>query len=206
VARLGRISALVLPAVAGALALATPAQAQYSPGYQFLKAVKDGKGDEVVKLLQDHSNTLVNSQDITTGESALHIAVGQRNLTWIQFLCQKGANTNIQDKKGVTPLVLATQIGFLEGAQELIKRGARVDVANATGETPLIAAVHRRDIPMMRVLLKGGADPERADSSGRSARDYAMFDGANSTLVQEIEKNQKPKGEREGSVRYGPGF
>lgn len=205
-ARLGRISALVLPAVAAALALATPAQAQYSPGFQFLKAVKEGNGDEVVKLLQDHSNTLVNSQDITTGESALHIAVSQRNMTWIQFLCQKGANTNIQDKKGVTPLVLAAQIGFIDGVQELIKRGARVDISNATGETPLIAAVHRRDIPMMRVLLKGGADPDRADSSGRSALDYAMYDGANSALVSEIEKNKKPKGEQEGAKRYGPGL
>lgn len=205
-ARLGRISALVLPAIAAALALASPAQAQYSPGYQFLKAVKEGNGDEAVKLLQDHSTTLVNSQDITTGESALHIVVAQRNKTWIQYLCQQGANPNVADKKGVTPLVLASQLGFLDGVNELIKRGAKVDVANATGETPLIAAVHRRDIPTMRVLLKGGADPDRADSSGRSARDYAMYDGANSTLVQEIEKNQKPKGEREGAVRYGPSF
>ncbi len=203
-ARCGRISALVLPAIAGALLLAVPAQAQYSPGYQFLKAVKDGDGDELVKLLQDHSTTLVNSQDISTGESGLHILVRKRNLVWIRYLLQQGANPNVEDKKGVSPLVLATQLGYLEGVQELINFHAKLDVANSTGETPLIAAVHRRDIPMMRLLLKGGADPDRADSSGRSARDYALLDGPKSSLVEEIDKNQKPKSQREGASGYGP--
>ena len=203
-ARFGRISVLVLPALAGTLLAAQPAQAQYSPAYQFLKAVKDGDGDALVKLLQDHSLTLVNSQDLTNGESALHMLVRKRNIVWMRYLIQQGANVNISDKKGVTPLVLATQLGYVEGVEELIKARAKLDIANDTGETPLIAAVHRRDFTMMRMLLKGGADPDRADSSGRTARDYALLDGANSALVSEIQKNEKPKGQREGSVRYGP--
>ena len=205
----GGISALVISAIGAALLLSTPAPvaaagAGYSPGFQFLKALKDGDGDSLVKLLQDHSTTLVNSQDLTTGESGLHVLVRKRNATWMQFLIQQGANVNIEDKKGVTPLVLATQLGYIEGVEVLIKAHAKLDVANETGETPLIAAVHRRDVAMIRMLLKGGADPDRTDSSGRSARDYALFDGPNSQLVSEIEKNEKPKGQREGSVRYGP--
>lgn len=203
-ARFGRISVLALPALAGALLIAQPAQAQYSPAFQFLKAVKDGDGDALVKLLQDHSTTLVNSQDLTNGESALHLLIRKRNIVWIRYLIQQGANVNIADKRGVTPLVLATQLGYVEAVEELIKARARLDIANDTGETPLIAAVHRRDFTMMRLLLKGGADPDRADSSGRTARDYALLDGPNSQLVSEIQKNEKPKGQREGSVRYGP--
>lgn len=203
-ARFGRISVLALPALAGALLIAQPVQAQYSPSFQFLKAVKDGDGDALVKLLQDHSTTLVNSQDLTNGESALHLLIRKRNIVWIRYLIQQGANVNIADKRGVTPLVLATQLGYVEAVEELIKARARLDIANDTGETPLIAAVHRRDFTMMRLLLKGGADPDRADSSGRTARDYALLDGPNSQLVSEIQKNEKPKGQREGSVRYGP--
>src|SRR5690606_26237705 len=113
------------------------------------------------------------------------------DVLWMQFLLAQGANPNIADTKGVTPLVLATQLGFLEGAETLIGKGARVDIPNATGETPLIAAVHRHDIPMLRLLLKSGADPDRADSSGRSARDYAMLEGPSGNLVSEIQKNEK---------------
>lgn len=204
VSRRGRIFGLIVPFMAGALMFSAPAMAQYSPSYQFLKAVRDGDGDAMVKLLEEHTKTLTNSQDLANGESGLHILVRKRNATWMLFLIQQGANVNIEDKKGITPLVLATQIGFTEGVETLIKAHARLDIANSTGETPLIAAVHRRDIPMIRLLLKGGADPDRADSSGRSARDYALLDGANSSLTAEIEKNAKPKGQREGSVRYGP--
>lgn len=204
-ARRLRNSILALSAFAGAFALAAPAAAQmYSIGYQFLKAVKDEDGDKLVELIQKNSTTLVNSQDLTNGEGALHILVRKHNVTWMQYLIQQGANVNIADKKGVTPLVLACQTGWLQGAEMLIDAHAKVDVPNATGETPLIAAVHRRDTAMMRLLLKGGANPDRADSSGRTARDYALLDGPNSPLVSEIAKNEKPKAQREGAKTYGP--
>src|SRR3954471_20889966 len=121
VSRRGRIFGLIVPALAGALMFAAPAAAQYSPGYQFLKAVKDGDGDAMVKLLEEHTKTVANSQDLANGESGLHILVRKRNATWMQFLIQQGANVNISDKKGVTPVVLATQLGFTEGVETLIK-------------------------------------------------------------------------------------
>lgn len=205
-ARFGRISALILPAIAGALLVASPAAAQFTPGGQFLKAVKEGDAETMIKLLQQHTTSIVNAQDLATGESGLHQLIRKRNITWMEFLLQQGANPNISDKKGVTPLALACQMGLVDAAEKLIAYKARVDIPNSTGETPLIAAVHRRDVPMMRVLLKGGADPDRADSSGRSARDYALYDGPNSQLVSEIEKNQKPANQREGAATYGPSF
>lgn len=205
-ARVGRISGLTVSAIVAALAMAAPAAAQYSPGYQFMEAVKKGDGSQVGKLLQDHSKTLLDTRDITTGETALHITVRNMDLLWTRFLIQQGANVNIRDNRGVTPLVLAAQTGFLDGVDTLISAGARVDVPNATGETPLISAVHRRDIPIMRSLLKGGADPDRADSSGRSARDYAMLDPRSSQLIAEIDKHAQPTSQREGGATYGPSF
>lgn len=181
---------------AGALALvvtllaAVPAAAQmYSDGFKFLKAVKDKDGTVVTELLEAPGSTVVNARDLSTGETGLHIATARRDVTWVQFLLQKGANPNIADKGGVTPLMLACQLGFIEGVEALAKRGARVDVANNAGETPLISAVHRRDVPMVRVLLKAGADPDRTDNSGRSARDYAELAGSGSALLDEIERN-----------------
>ena len=205
-ARASRIPAFFLSALAGAMLVASPAAAQYSDGYKFLEAVKNKNGEEVTDALSKPGSTIVNSRDLTSGQTGLHLVVERRDVLWINFLLQNGANPNIADNRGVTPLVLAAQLGFVDGVQALVSGGAKVDVANATGETPLIAAVLKGDVPLMRVLLKAGADPDRADSSGRSARDYALLDGPNSRLLSEIEKSEKPKSEREGAATYGPSF
>lgn len=205
-AQANRLTAIILCAIAGVLLSAAPASAQYSPGFKFLEAVKKKDGDAVMQALKSPGSTIINSRDITTGETALHIVTQRRDVLWMQFLLAQGANPNIADVKGVTPLVLATQLGFLDGAETLIAKGARVDVPNATGETPLIAAVHRHDVPMLRLLLKSGADPDRADSSGRSARDYARLEGPSGNLVSEIEKNEKSASQREGAKTYGPSY
>ncbi len=189
-------------------AISTPAAAQFSfsDGYQFLEAVRKEDGAKATELLNQPGSTVVNARDVSSGESALHIVMTKRNPTWARFLLQNGANPNIRDNKGVTPMVVAANIGFIEGVETLIKNGARLDDANDAGETPLISAVHRRDIPMMRVLLKAGANPDRADNSGRSARDYAALQGAGSPALAEIQANAKPAGEFDSGEVYGPSF
>lgn len=205
-ARARRIATSLSLALAGALLAAVPAQAQYSPGYEFLKAVKDKDGAKVLELVHKPGSTLVNSRDLTDGNSALHIVVERRDVTWINFLLNEGANPNIRNKKGVTPLVLATRLGFIDGASRLIAKGAKVDIPDETGETPLIFAVHAHDIPMMRLLLRAGADPDRADSSGRTARDYAKLESKDGNLLDEIKANERPADQREGASNYGPSF
>ncbi len=199
-------SRLVLALAASLLALAAPAQAQFSPGYKFLEAVKKKDGTVVNEILADPGTTIVNTRDVISGQSALHMVTLRRDLTWMTFLISKGANVNARDVQGVTPLVAASNIGFIEGIELLIEKGARVDEGNSAGETPLISAVHRRDIGLMRILLRAGADPDRADNSGRSARDYALLDGGRSSqLVQEIVTHAKPRGQQGQAARaYGP--
>lgn len=187
---------------AAALLYAPAVSAQlYSDGYKFLEAVRDKDGTVVTELLDAPGSTVVNARDLTTGETGLHIAAQRRDLTWIRFLTGRGANPNIRDENGVSPLMIATRLGFSDGVEALIAAGARVDVANDSGATPLIVAVHRSDIPLMRILLEAGADPDRSDNSGRSARGYAELAGG--ALSDVIERYAKPAGEREGEV-YGP--
>jgi ankyrin repeat protein len=188
------------------LAFAGPVQAQtYSDGYKFLEAVDEKDIAEVEKLLGKPGSTLINSRDITSGRTALHIAAARRDIVWLVFLANKGANPNIADNRDVTPLMLASQLGFFEGVQALITAGARVDEPNEAGETPLITAVHRRDTQMMRVLLQAGADPDRSDNSGRSAREYATLEGNNSRTLAEIDRSARDGagGSNDGEV-YGP--
>lgn len=183
---------------------ASPAAAQFSESYKFLEAVKKKEGQEVTDMLAEGGPNLVNTRDVTSGETALHIVTQRRDLTWMQFMIGKGANVNSRDARGVTPLVLACNLNFTEGVDLLVGKGARVDESNNSGETPLITAVHNRNLPLMRILLKAGANPDRADNSGRTARDYAKLDSKGTSLLAEIEANAKPKNPAGKPKSYGP--
>ncbi|HZU62185.1 MAG TPA: ankyrin repeat domain-containing protein [Novosphingobium sp.] len=186
-----------------AAGLVAPAEAQFSKAYKFLDAVRKKDGDEVNDDLSQPGTTLINTHDSTSGETALHIVTGRRDSTWMRFLIGKGAEVNTHDNRGVTPLQLASNIGFAEGVDILLQNGARVDETDSLGDTPLMAAVQRRDIAMMRVLLKAGANPDRADNTGRSAREYARENDRSGNLLEEIESYSKQAKVR-STAGYGP--
>lgn len=201
--RLIRAARFLLPLVAGLLVVSSPAQAQFSAGFKFLEAVKKKDGAKVDAILDSPGTTIINTRDVTSGETALHIVTARRDLTWMSFLLGKGANPNAKDNRGRTPLVIASNLGFVDGVELLVARKASIDESNDTGETPLITAVHRRDRDMVRILLGAGANPDRADNSGRSARDYAKADGSNQLLAEMA--TAKPRAElRASQPAYGP--
>jgi ankyrin repeat protein len=201
-----RTAGAALAVVLG-LALAGPAQAQFSAGYRFLEAVRKRDGDAVTKALSEPGTQLANTRDATSGDSALHIVTQRRDAVWVRFLKDQGANVNARNDKGETPLVVASNLGWGEGVELLVSLGARVDEPNRTGETPLIAATHRRDAAIARALLKAGADPRRNDNSGRSALDYAELDGRANPVLAEIEAAQKNRATAKvARPTYGPGF
>ncbi len=200
------IAIAVLVSAFGAVAI-TPASAQlYSNGYQFLEAVDERDGDTVTELLNEPGTTVVNTRDITSGDTGLHIVTARRDAVWIRFLLQRGADPNIRNKKGQTPIQIATTLGFIDGAEELVKRGAQVNVSDQQGETPLITAVHQRSIPLIRMFLEKGADPDRNDNSGRSARDYANLLVSNSQILREFAKADEERKKNGTSKQYGPSF
>lgn len=177
------------------LVLAVPASGQqtFSDGFTFLKAVKERDGDKVTDLVSEPGTIVVNTRDRSNGEGALHILVRGRDLTWLAFLLGKGARPDIQTHRGDTPLTLAAQIGWVEGAELLLAKGAGVDLANGRGETPLILATQRRDMPMVRLLLARRADPKRTDNvAGMSALDYARQDPRAGAVLKLLEAKLAP--------------
>lgn len=198
-----RIFAAMLMALS--LALPNAANAQFSASYNFLKAVKDRDGTEATKFLNQPGTVIVNTRDLSSGETALHIVVARRDATWTAFLLQKGANPNLRDKQGTTPLMLATQLRFVEGARILLAKKADVNETNNQGETALIRAVQLRDSEMVRLLLKNGADVDLPDTlAGLSARDYATRDRRASSILAEIEKADEEKKPESKGRFFGP--
>jgi hypothetical protein len=196
------IKGLGMIAAAAALAVcAIPAAAQkFSNSFTFIKAVKERDGSKVSDLTAaPGAEILVNTKEQATGNSALHIVTLGRDLTWLGFLMGKGARVDQQNKEGNTPLALAAQLGWIEGAQSLLSRRASVDIPNSRGETPLILAVQRRDLAMARLLLSRGANPKRTDNvAGYSALDYARQDPRAAAIVKLLETPATPAKEAAG--------
>lgn len=189
------------------LAAIAPASAQiYSDGYEFLEAVDERDGDTVTKMLNEPGTTVINTRDLTSGDTGLHIVTKRRDVLWVRFLVQRGADANIRNKQGLTPIQIAASLGFVDGVEELIKGGAQVNIADQQGETPLIAAVHRRDVAMIRRLLEEGANPDRNDNSGRSARDYVELMASNEQILQEFDEADAKREEKGTTRQYGPSF
>jgi uncharacterized protein len=187
---LALVAVTLSPVASGVIA--PPAQAQFSDSYNFLKAVRERKGDDAEKFLSEPGTVIVNTRDSTSGETALHIVITRRDSTWLGYLLQKGANPNLADKKGTTPLMLATQLNYVEGIDLLVKKKVQVDQTNRSGETALILAVQLRNAEAVRALLKAGANPDKKDSrAGYSARDYAKQDGRATAIVAILENNGK---------------
>jgi ankyrin repeat protein len=172
---------------------AMPAAAQFSDSYNFLKAVRERDSAKVTEIVSNPSSTAINARESGTGEGALHILVRGRDLAWLDFLLARGARPELQDNQGNTPLIVAAQIGWVEGAEALIGRRANVNTPNSRGETPLIFAVQRRDAAMVRMLMSRGADPNRTDSvAGYSALDYARRDGRSAMILRLLQAPRQP--------------
>jgi uncharacterized protein len=199
---LARAAGLVLAAALLVPALApVAAQAQFSDSYNFLKAVRDRDGAKVTEFVDEPGATVINTKDNTTGETALHIVVARRDAVWISFMLAKGAKPNLTDNNGTTPLMLAAQLRFMDGARLLLASGATVDKANDRGETPLIRAVQLRDLAMVRLLVANGANADKVDSlAGMSARDYAKRDTRSTAILAALDapKSMQATGEVEG--------
>jgi len=179
-------------ALAAAAAVAVPVAAQsFSEGYTFLKAVRERNGEVAQRILSNPSSTAVNARDQGSGESALHILVRGRDGSWLGFMLGRGARPDSASNDGTTPLILAAQLGWYEGAEQLLARRANPNLGNSRGETPLIFAVQRRDIQMVRLLLSQRANPSQTDSvSGNSAIDYARQDSRAAAILRLLEQQR----------------
>ncbi|WP_267394869.1 MULTISPECIES: ankyrin repeat domain-containing protein [unclassified Sphingomonas] len=173
------LAPLALPAV-----VAPAAAQQQSEGYKFLQAVDKEDGKVVTTMIETPGSTIINTKQVTGGKGALHLLVSHSNSLFFQYLLQKGADPNIRDSAGNTPLILAAQAGREDLVQLLLAYKANINLGNSAGQTPLIVAVNNRDAAVTRLLIDKGADPDQTDNlAGLSARAYATRDNRNPVIT-----------------------
>ena len=164
-----------------------------SEGEAFLVAVKDGDANKALELANQPGSRVANYRGYD-GLTALHIVTRKRELDWVGFLLNRGADPNVGDAKGDTPLMIAAGIGFEEAAAAVVGRGAKVDAAHPHGETALTRAVQSKQARMVELLLRAGANPDKPDHvTGYTPRDFARRDTRNPQLLKLIESVKPAK-------------
>jgi ankyrin repeat protein len=133
--------------------------------------------DTVKELLKWKADPNLASDIFKT--TSLHLALGGREsgVTEItKMLLEAGANPNVKDVDGVTPLILAAN-DSPEVIEALIKAGADVNAADNAGWTTLMWTVSDKNKASISLLLEAGANPNLVRNNGKSALSMARESG-----------------------------
>ena len=143
-----------------------------TPADRLFKAAWTGD----VSTLRD-MNIDVNLKD-TVGRTPLHIAAEKGNIDVAMFLIENGANVNVADANGNTPLVfIINKTGNPKVTQRLLEKGASVNAQNRTGETALMYAAWHGYSAIVQLLLENRADVTLKNKQGNTALTLAESKG-----------------------------
>ena len=145
--RVGALSILVLLLTAGAGAS--------QPPESIVDAFRAG-GAAAVRALLDAGWMEVDAP-AADGTTALHWAVHRDDLGAVELLIGAGADVNLTNDYGVTPLSLACTNGSAEVVARLLDAGADPEV-RTEGETALMTAVRTGSADVVELLVAHGAD------------------------------------------------
>ena len=113
-------------------------------------------------------------------------------------LIQAGVDVNVQDEKGMTALMTASQVGPVELGKELIKAGASVNIRSTFGDTALIWATDKKQLKCVEKLLEFGANVDI--QGGTTALMCASYKGNEKCLKALIEGGANPNIQNDDGV------
>ena len=119
----------------------------------------------------------------------------------VKTLLAKGAEVDVKNKWGETPLHEAAEHGHLDVVKALLAKGAEVDAKNKHGKTPLHLAAKDGNLDVVKELLAKGAEVDAKDEDGRTPLDLAASEGhldvVQASVIKLAEHAKKPKKSKE---------
>lgn len=144
--------------------------------------------NSLASAIRSHNHTLI-EQLLSSGVSSdnqehlhpLNEAVEQNDIESIRLLLLFDANPNIPDAQGKTPLLLAVEQSFVDGAIMLLDHGADANYRARTDlDSPLACSITKGSVDLTPSLLAHGGNPHEE-----------MRDGA--TLLIEAIRKRAPQ-------------
>ena len=134
------------------------------------------------------TNISVDKQRDQIGFTALHCAVDNKHMDATVFLLNAGADCNIQNKAGLTPLATAARAGSVEFVDLLAQQpGLAVDTANRGGWTALSLSAQNGYTAVVARLLQAGANVNLATGTGETPLMTAIDAGHHATALVLLE-------------------
>lgn len=134
-------------------------------------AQQDYKGFH--SLLEKNPQLSINENLNGKTWSLLHIASYFDFSLGVKLLIEKGANVNIIEKNGSTPLLIAVSNNCLTSVDTLIKYKAQINKPDNLGYTPLMSASSNGNCDILELLIENKGDINLTDKKGQNAFDYA---------------------------------
>jgi len=118
---------------------------------------------------------LAQAQPNPVSQSALmHRSAMRGETEVVEMLIKLGADVNILDEDGKTPLHDACLKGQVNTARLLLDRGAKIDARDKEGASPLHDAALGGNVKIIEFLLERKADADARDAKGLTPLDYAV--------------------------------
>lgn len=124
----------------------------------------------------------VNAETSLDNDTALHYAVRNKRPDVVQVLLAAGADPNIENTRGFSPLHEAVEVDDARIITQLIQGGANKEAVTVAGLTPLAFAVQSGKLAAIKALLEAGANQNAVLPSGQ---------GRNAPLFQWVLFNEK---------------
>ena len=109
------------------------------------------------------------------GNTALHyVARGfDKRETIALDLLRRGAQVNVKNMEGNTPLIIASGRRDLSVISALLDNGADVNAQNKNGWSSLMEAAKEGHLPIVKLLTEHGANPSQVNKDGKTAAELA---------------------------------
>ena len=142
------------------------------------------------------AGALVINQRNKGGATSLHIACREGNFEIAKILVDNGANVNIVDNEGWSPLMRASLAGNKDIVELLLKNGAKAHLLNSLNETALIHATTSKCVECINQIIENGNLIKNVDTYLLKSQIADAF------LIARSQENSKSQGVLESFLDY----
>ena len=139
-------------------------------GYdELMNAVSKGDMKALEKLIKDDTDLNKQYDNITP----INLAAARNDKEMVKFLAEKGADINLEDGYGYTPLIIAIKYRNIGLAKNIIDLKPDLNaICSATGDTPLTYLVNANKYgggaDLCYYMIKNGADINKKNKEGNT--------------------------------------